>query len=323
MSDNQSIDTFKFIPNHANRLRDPSVLPVHVTDIAKELATVCFDNIPGDISAIVIGPKSPNPTILIQKNHNKFRVNFSLAHELGHIKLPWHPSGTIVCTPTTGESNQVDSVGLIEREADAFAAELLVPSSWVRAIVQQSNTLDEVWKEVRRADVACITLARSIISQCPPNTACYVYHKGNKAFKGTSPGTVCYFEDFSVDQIGLLRHKSTLYSHISHPANYEIIFVGIDSEMGDKKYTYTDSRVLLKKILIEAVGLERMPAALRQINGIIGSANSKFKTNSIENLQENITLRLKARVVDLGPFIEHPDFMNFIYSRAVEIKQRK
>lgn len=58
------------------------------------------------------------------------RVNFTLAHELGHYVLPWHKEVEYICGPVyvlagLGPNNQ-------EWEANQFAAELIMPEEQFR-----------------------------------------------------------------------------------------------------------------------------------------------------------------------------------------------
>jgi Zn-dependent peptidase ImmA (M78 family) len=79
------------------------------------------------------------------------RHRFTLAHELGHVAIPWH-AGTIRCktddpTVVVGQKSLVDSQ---EREANAFASELLIPSDWLRERKARAKRLDTLLDTVRK-----------------------------------------------------------------------------------------------------------------------------------------------------------------------------
>jgi hypothetical protein len=57
------------------------------------------------------------------------RKNFTVAHELGHFVLPGHDLSGAVCGPSD-IGNWGDATQELEREADEFAAELLLPSEY-------------------------------------------------------------------------------------------------------------------------------------------------------------------------------------------------
>ena len=62
------------------------------------------------------------------------RKNFTLAHEIGHFLLPGHGETELACA-STDIGNWGGASQRIEREADEFAAELLLPSRLVVKLV--------------------------------------------------------------------------------------------------------------------------------------------------------------------------------------------
>jgi len=94
----------------------------------------------GDGISGVLAIKNGVPTIGINSTHGKYRQRFTLAHELGHYILKHERNGLFVDhykkhfsgkllfrneESSTGEINQ-------EREANAFAAALLMPEHMVK-----------------------------------------------------------------------------------------------------------------------------------------------------------------------------------------------
>jgi len=59
------------------------------------------------------------------------RKNFTVAHEIGHFVLPGHDAGGAVCG-SSDIGNWADASRQLEREADEFAAELLLPSDYAK-----------------------------------------------------------------------------------------------------------------------------------------------------------------------------------------------
>ena len=92
------------------------------------------------------------------------RQRFSLAHEIGHIVIPWH-IGTIAChtdiaLPSSAEYHYRPS----EAEANGFAAALLLPSGWVREQLAADSRLEvrlrALWDTGVSAPAACLRLVR-------------------------------------------------------------------------------------------------------------------------------------------------------------------
>ncbi len=75
------------------------------------------------------------PKMILRPGGFPKRVRFTKAHELGHIFIPWHNGKTTYADRGNAE-------GLMDRneeEADAFAAELLLPQSWVEGYLRGSK----------------------------------------------------------------------------------------------------------------------------------------------------------------------------------------
>jgi hypothetical protein len=66
------------------------------------------------------------------------RKNFTIAHELGHFLLPGHQEADAVCG-SDDIGNWGDASKVLEREADEFAAELLMPASVVQPIIRSAD----------------------------------------------------------------------------------------------------------------------------------------------------------------------------------------
>jgi len=67
------------------------------------------------------------------------RTRFSIAHELGHYHLEHHHAYLTHGGKSHASINEFRSKNIIEREADAFAASLLLPTGFVRPIINSSE----------------------------------------------------------------------------------------------------------------------------------------------------------------------------------------
>lgn len=84
--------------------------------------------------AVLVRPKGiPRGIIAVNRNiRSEARKRFSIAHEIGHYVLPGHDEGGAICNPTDIEVWK-DRSNSKEREADDFAAELIIPTAVVKA----------------------------------------------------------------------------------------------------------------------------------------------------------------------------------------------
>ncbi|MCL2087467.1 MAG: ImmA/IrrE family metallo-endopeptidase [Oscillospiraceae bacterium] len=85
-----------------------------------------------------------NPIVIINPaNTFHARKRFTIAHELAHIYIPWHNGDTKCNTDAPyhliGGKRYLDTQ---ELEANIFASELLMPSEWVKQIINDIGTND-------------------------------------------------------------------------------------------------------------------------------------------------------------------------------------
>nr|VFJ90647.1 MAG: protein of unknown function (DUF955) [Candidatus Kentron sp. H]VFJ91759.1 MAG: protein of unknown function (DUF955) [Candidatus Kentron sp. H]VFJ98389.1 MAG: protein of unknown function (DUF955) [Candidatus Kentron sp. H] len=92
------------------------------------------------ISISIDGTKKPE--IIINTIHPKTRQKFTLAHELGHIIIPWH-TGTILSHTTYLGADVRWEYREMESEANRFAAELLLPTRWIGGKFREADSISE------------------------------------------------------------------------------------------------------------------------------------------------------------------------------------
>lgn len=139
--------------------------PVDVEALASSLADVDYQRLPTDADAITLHLKQPDvrPEIVVNSAVRGVRRRFTLAHEIGHICIPWHV-GSIV-SHTGGDFAYVDHIyRTLEQEANEFAGELLVPTIWLREAFENVGTLSDLLRRTLNScsvsmPGACIRLA--------------------------------------------------------------------------------------------------------------------------------------------------------------------
>jgi Zn-dependent peptidase ImmA (M78 family)/transcriptional regulator with XRE-family HTH domain len=81
-----------------------------------------------DISGALFTPVEFGPCVLLNENDLWTRRQFTAAHEYAHLLLDWEGDGSEVCFASSGD--------LVEKRANAFAAEFLSPSEGVRTFLE-------------------------------------------------------------------------------------------------------------------------------------------------------------------------------------------
>lgn len=108
--------------------------PVNVEEIARVLgARIEYAELDDDCSGVLVRKDDNAAVIGVNWSHHPNRQRFTIAHEIGHYCL--HEGGTYVDKGTYARYRDEESgSGTIreEREANRFAAALLMPSEWVR-----------------------------------------------------------------------------------------------------------------------------------------------------------------------------------------------
>lgn len=133
-------------------------LPVDVFSIARNYAEVRLVSLPKTIDGLVAHKtRSEEPKIIVNKTSPEARQRFTVAHELGHILIPWHGGISVDAFEATlagGEPVGSDD----ETEANKFAAELLLPSKHVRAALR-TNSIARAVLELRSKGKVSIAVA--------------------------------------------------------------------------------------------------------------------------------------------------------------------
>ncbi len=100
------------------------------------------------------------PKMILQPGGFRKRVRFTKAHELGHILIPWHNGKTTYADRRNAERLMDRN----EEEADAFAAELLLPQSWVEGYLRDAKhkpVSQQIKEIVEIGDVSVLACLRT------------------------------------------------------------------------------------------------------------------------------------------------------------------
>src|SRR5436305_9720798 len=96
-------------------------------------------DVKGFDGALVRAKGTPFGAIIVRDSiRESGRKNFTVAHEIGHFVLPGHEDADLVCT-SAEVGNWSNSAKEFEREANEFAAELLMPEPLVRQVMATSE----------------------------------------------------------------------------------------------------------------------------------------------------------------------------------------
>ncbi len=120
--------------------------PINVEQLAQDLGVdVSYSFYSGEVSGMLFREEDDTKIIGVNSAHATTRQRFTIAHEIGHLLLH---KGRPMIVDTTVRINMRDATASMatnaeEIQANAFAAELLMPKAWVmermRNFMEQSD----------------------------------------------------------------------------------------------------------------------------------------------------------------------------------------
>ncbi|MBF6631970.1 MAG: ImmA/IrrE family metallo-endopeptidase [Comamonas sp.] len=127
--------------------RNKLSFPFDLEALVLKYADLEYLAFPFDFDGITIGlGESGRPKILINNDRPKTRQKFTLAHELGHVIIPWHTG--IVASHMSGETEGDFDYENMESEANSFASELLLPTSLINNEFKNSKNYASTFTEL-------------------------------------------------------------------------------------------------------------------------------------------------------------------------------
>jgi hypothetical protein len=314
--------------NLARRLIERQNLtpPVDVESLVKKYADLIFKPIPiNGVDGVSLNLKALNrkARVIVNSNNPPRRIRFTLAHELGHILIPWH-IGSIVDSidlPTISDNELEASLNTwnLEKEANSFAAELLMPIGW---IIQLLDDVDDLAKAHKRivtvCDVSPLAAGLRLTGFLPPNVvyACESY--GLIEFSGKSEGTFAstlpWGSNLPDSPYGYAEchYSATLDGKMLHwwklPAR-------VDTSSGDPR----PWREILSEILSELASSPEASEKMRQsINGVASYAHSAAKKQPGYS-RETVMAACLQKFCDrpqYTEFVSHKLFSSFLSRRT-------
>lgn len=325
--------------NLAKRISDKHGLsvPIDVFELATQYANVKSIRFPVNLDGICLNLKvsGKTPTIIVNSDKSSKRQRFTLAHEIGHVLIPWH-TGTIVDEIDISEKFENGSYWEMESEANRFAAELLMPKSWTRAIIEKCQNPCEMLQII--SDSADVSVPAALIQLLGALEAGYLWVclDDSRIVKssGRSDGTLA----------GRPRRGSHLDPASAFPASDHRWQAVIRDDLWvwwhfpwHKALPAPDSREwrdILDEILTELNVDEQDSIDVKKvISGVFGHANSMSKRNSnsskAKDRQEILYAaslqRFENRARDhdiLRAVVDHRDFRAFLASRITALMDK-
>lgn len=299
-------------------LRHNLIPPYDLERLASNYGDIELILFPFRADGVTVGIGSAErPGILINSDSPPTRRKFTLAHELGHIIIPWH-TGTVVSHLESAEGEYDFEYERMEQEANRFAAELLMPSSWIKNCYSKEKSFSSFLKGIVRdsgasRDAALIkvfaTIQEPIVcariddagyAEVKYKTSCAPYPAG--------------LDSHSVHEYVIFQAKHD-YCHFSLGEKDYVawVFTGDQIQEVDER----SWREIINQILSDF----GMATKLGSVNATMAAAFRK-----VDHLDEkhacSSVLSSFGNKDELAYLVEHPLFEQYVIKRVKELFER-
>ncbi len=300
--------------------------PIAINAVLALYADIEFDNIPGDSDAVLVRAAAgrTRPLVILDRDRPETRRRFTQAHELGHILIPWH-IGTISCHMSLNDALGEYLYRTTEAEANRFAAEFLLPSEWMRGVVEANDRIEDIFTTILTSNVSTVS---ACISLCKVLPAGYVFAACNQLGEVVASGT-------SANTAAPIMGRGTTFRPNFYAAAggsgyrfdakrttvhwWRFQSEAMTAPSGDTR----TSRELLVLILSDCVPVEKRDSLSGEINGIIGAANNSFRPGSTGEFVTVMKQRFLNRQGEQKLCAAHPDFELFLWRKAEEVLAKR
>lgn len=292
--------------------------PVDIEALLSDRAVVQRVSWPfGDVDAVVHGlGGSFKPSVFYRATDNPLRERFTLAHELGHVLLPWHlPSAN--CVSGTGSMEDVELFGQ-EQEADIFASCILLPDRWLLSLVRESR--DDGTSLLRAVESAQVTTVAALIALRRVLLAGWAFsaYGGNQVV--ASMGTV--LPDSALDGPdlnGLKKESKAWGTAILNGHSLAWFRMMANDDMPDPAVdSRSDRELLTEAIALREPDQEERERLEQVCNGIVGGS---LRVAARRPAEETFNvLRYKFEQSPNRNLLDEPEFTTWLARKATAIQ---
>lgn len=295
--------------------------PIDIKSLVQNYADVVFGNIPNEsVDGICLNLKVPGrtPRVIVNSTNPSSRQRFTLAHELGHILIPWH-LGSIIDNVDLTDVSASTNYWEMEREANSFAAEVLMPHLWLDKLLDEESDLALAHKKIlKECNVSGLAAAIRIASYLEPGVVYAAVKNSVIQYSGKSDGTIAPTLPWGHEYQPNSYHYATDHYKVSHGEvrlNWWVLPASVELDESDVR----NWREILDHILAEICASPAEAAKLRQsINGVAAYANSVTKRSS-KYTPDAIVSACLQRFNDreeYKKFVTHPEFEAYVQKRS-------
>ncbi|HEY6022006.1 MAG TPA: ImmA/IrrE family metallo-endopeptidase [Candidatus Paceibacterota bacterium] len=295
--------------------------PIDVRGLVEAYADLVITKIPIDgVDGISLNLKTfgKRARVILNAENPPTRQRFTLAHELGHILIPWH-TGSIVDHVDPTQSHGADNYWEFESEANTFAGELLVPAQWAAELLAGADDLAMLHVQIaQRCEVSLHAAAIRLAQLLPKNIVFAVERAGIVEFSGRSDGTLANALPWGG------KFPANVYEYCEK--HYSVTAENRRTHWwrlpNSCAIAVTDKRPWREILDSVVAGLGISAADQKElkssINGVVAYANSvarRSKEYSVDTVVAACMQRLNDRP-EFQDIVNHADFKAFLVQKA-------
>lgn len=296
-------------------------------DLVTTYADVDFLPIPVqqvDGVSLHLKARGRRPSIIVNSQIAETRAKFTLAHEFGHVIIPWH-SGTIFSYSDSEKQTEGADIAYWEMEAEAnrFAAELLMPRDWLRAqVLAQQDPTEVVRLTLNLCGTSMAAATIALNNALPPG---YVYARtddeGLVSASISSQGT--YVKPFTqgerLSNSARMEESSAYYSMDFKGIHHWLYFDG--ENMPELIVDERPWREIFDEIIRDTDAIALQQNIKHSVNAIISACNTKGTSTAV--FFTNVRHRMAGRTEVYDRILTHPLFNVFLQKKVAELISRR
>jgi hypothetical protein len=308
------------------------VPPVPVEELVGDVMDVAYEAFPQDCDAVVVGlaRADARPQLFVNRGRSPGRQRFTLAHELGHLKIPWH-LGTIVCHTNVHTDDDHSVYRDEEQQADRFASEILLPRRFLARNYRGPEHVPQLIAAATAAEVSSSAAAFAISDFLPSGHVLAIADAGDRIdyiFRSDGTAANLPYRRQILDRAAL---NVVAAAHAVVPVSGRSVEWWY-FEQAKPLLEVADARTtteILRSVLADVISDddEKRTFLERSIPSVTGSAFGQHvriegKRMTAEELHALLRARFAGRH-ELRGVLDHPDFALYLSRRAEELSARQ
>ncbi len=293
--------------------------PFDLLALTEQYAKVEYMPFPSTVDAdgVTIGLGDiGKPHILINSSKPRTRQKFTLAHELGHVIIPWH-TGIIASHIKEGGGDDYEYWNM-EAEANRFASELLIPTKWVREEFKAGASFAKIFaKTLSAVGTSRDAFLIKVFNALDQPVLCVQVAESGKILKRYRSGGMPRYDNLPTVEMLDVYFAENLDCREEFSSGDRDFVIWKPSPIAVIEYDQRSWREVLEQI-IQETGVR---SAIPSINAILPAQLSSCTNLSVEATCEKVMLAYQGRE-KIASVVSHPLFLQYVIKRVRELKSR-